>query len=94
MSLAQRPGNRITPKTSAESASQLRARFNPKHSVRRTRRRACAATRGIRPEMSAYDGALVAPQRIGARHRADSDSPKTRYIRAARKSRDTEDQEL
>ena len=55
-------------------------------------RRACVATRGIPPERCECDGALVACQRIPVRPRADSGSPKTRHIRVARKTRDSEHQ--
>ncbi len=76
---------------SAESAIQVQALvLNPKHNVRRNPRHACAITPGIPPETSACDGALVAYVRIAVRHRADSGSLKTRHIRAARKSRDSE----
>jgi hypothetical protein len=81
-------------KTSAASANQFSLSLNPRRSARRTARRACSATRGTPPETLECDGALVAPQRIAERHRADSGSLKTRHIRAARKGRDTEHQEL
>src|SRR5438046_9811580 len=66
--------------------------LNPKHTARRNQCRACAIVRGIPPESSECDDALVARQRIGARRQADSGSPKARHIRVARKSRGSERQ--
>ncbi len=83
-------GKVVFQKASAESANQWSRSFNPKRSVRRNQHRVCAAARGTPPQTCECDGALVAPRCIAAPHRADSGSPKTPRIRAARKSRDTE----
>jgi hypothetical protein len=89
------PGIRLSPDNQALKARLNPAwLLNPKRTAHRNQRRAREATRGILPETSACDGALVAPQCIAARHGADSGLPKTRRSHVASKSRDTEHQAL
>src|SRR5438552_16398729 len=83
------------PRTQALKARVIRRLIlNPRQIARRNRRRAFAATRGIPLGMSACDGALVVYLRIPTPSRAGLGLPKRRHIRAARKSRGTEQQAL
>ena len=74
-SLGHRPRCSIIQEHSAESAIQC---LNPTRTARRTRCRACAATRGNLPETCECDGALVAPRcisdRLGASPQATSET--------------------
>ena len=62
----------IAPGTDFRGVQALKAQFsqrlplNPKHTARRNQCRICAIVRGIPPESSECDDALVARQRIGA----------------------------
>src|SRR5206468_12229616 len=58
------PGIRLSPDNQALKARLNPAwLLNPKRTAHRNQRRAREATRGILPETSACDGALVAPDR-------------------------------